>query len=106
MEELFNKLQKELKLEITQSVSSRDLVNLAQASKYHLALFKPIVDARKLLPYAVRGGEHDVIESILKDDISLIFKKGKVTDCSGRTFNNISVFEYALWALDKHMWTM
>ncbi|VEB35723.1 Uncharacterised protein [Legionella sainthelensi] len=25
-------------------------------------------------------------------------------DCFGREFENISGFEYALWALEKHMW--
>ena len=49
-------------------------------------------------------GEHEAVDAILKNDMSLIFKRCKVTDCSGREFENISGFEYALWALDKHMW--
>ncbi|MBN9231868.1 MAG: F-box protein [Legionella sp.] len=32
-------------------------------------------------------------------------QRSRVTDCSGRKFQSISAFEYALWALDKHMWT-
>ncbi|WP_238584432.1 F-box protein, partial [Legionella gratiana] len=32
-------------------------------------------------------------------------RQSKVRDLSGRTFENISGFEYAMWALDKHMWT-
>ena len=35
----FNDLTKGLKIEIAQNLSNRDLVNLAQTSKYHLALF-------------------------------------------------------------------
>ena len=31
---------------------------------------------------------------------------GTVTDLSGRTFNNITVFQYAVWALDIDMWNM
>jgi hypothetical protein len=68
-----------------------------------LALFKPVIDVRKLLHHVTRG-EHDVVKAILKQDIRLIFKRSFVTDCSGREFENISGFEYALWALDKHMW--
>lgn len=101
--EIFNELSEELKIETAQSLSNRDLVNLAQTSKYHLALFKPVIDVRKLLHQVTRG-EHDVVKAMLKQDINLIFKRGKVTDCSGREFENISGFEYALWALDKHMW--
>ena len=49
-------------------------------------------------------GEHDAVKAMLKKDMSLIFKRGVATDCSGREFENVSSFEYALWALDKHMW--
>jgi hypothetical protein len=101
--EKFNELPPKLKIETAQNLSNRDLVNLAQTSKYHLALFKPVIDVRKLLHHVTRG-EHDVVKAMLKQDINLIFKRGKVTDCSGREFENISGFEYALWALDKHMW--
>lgn len=101
--EKFNELLPELKTETAQNLSNRDLVNLAQTSKYHLALFKPMIDVRKLLHHVTRG-EHDAVKAMLKKDMSLIFKRGAVTDCSGREFENISGFEYALWALDKHMW--
>ena len=33
-------------------------------------------------------------------------QKGDVTDPSGREFEEITAFQYALWALDWHMWTM
>jgi hypothetical protein len=101
--EKFNELPPELKIETAQNLSNRDLVNFAQTSKYHLALFKPVIDVRKLLHHVTRG-EHDVVKAMLKQDINLIFKRGFVTDCSGREFENVSPFEHALWALDKHMW--
>lgn len=101
--EMFDELPVELELKTAQKLSNRDLVNLAQTSKYHLSLFKPMVDIPKLLHHVVRG-KHDVVQLILIDDISLMLKRGKVTDCSGREFENISSFEYALWAMDKHMW--
>ncbi|KTC66329.1 SidC homolog (plasmid) [Legionella adelaidensis] len=106
--EMFDELPEDVKIETTQSLSNRDLVNLAKTSKYHLALFKPVMDARKILHkllHHVTRGEHDEVKAMLKQDISLIFKRGIIVkDCSGREFENISGFEYALWALDKHMW--
>lgn len=99
----FNNLPAELRIETAQNLSNRDLVSLAQTSKYHLALFKPLVDVRKLLLYVVLG-KHDAVQLILIDGISLMLKRGKVADCYGREFENISSFEYALWAMDKHMW--
>ncbi|HHS8314503.1 TPA: F-box protein, partial [Legionella pneumophila] len=69
---------------------------------------KPLLDEQKLptfLHRAVRR-EDDAVQKILINDPTLLSKRGKVTDCSGRTFENISAFEYMLWALDKHGWTM
>jgi hypothetical protein len=68
--EKFNELPAELKIETALNLSNRDLVNLAQTSKYHFALFKPMVDVRKLLYHVVRG-EHEAVQSILNDDMSL-----------------------------------
>lgn len=82
-----------------------NLENLSKTSTYHLALFKPMIDVRELL-HDVARGEHKVVEARLKKDMSLMFKRDKVTDCSGRTFDNVSSFEYALWGLDKHMWAV
>lgn len=61
-------------------------------------------DVRKFLLHVVRG-EHETLKAMLEENIDLIYRKHEVTDCSGRTFN-ISAFEYTLWALDKHMWTL
>ena len=101
--DILNELPSELQIKTVQDLSNPDLLNLSQASKYHLALFKPIDNVRKLLNHIVRG-QYDAVQSILTDDINLMLKRGKVTDYSGREFENISAFEYALWALDKHMW--
>ncbi|KTD63119.1 hypothetical protein [Legionella shakespearei] len=101
--EKFNELPSELKIKIAQNLSKYGFRSLAETSKYSLALFKPMIDVRKLLHYVTRG-EHDAVKAMLKQNISLIFKRDIVTDCSGRKFENVSAFEYALWALDKHMW--
>ena len=100
----FNTLPNELQIEAAQNLSNTNLISLALTSRNHLALFKPLIDARKLLHFATRG-DHETVRTMLKKDISLIFTRGKVTDCSGRAFDNVSAFEYALWALDKDMWT-
>ena len=67
----------------------------------------------------VAEGEQDQAEILLKGkppgmfsigavkgDPSLLLYYGDVTDLSGRTFHNITAFQYALWALDWHMWKM
>lgn len=99
----FDELPSELKISSAQNLSNSHLVSLAQTSKYHFALFKPVIATRKLLHHVTRG-DHNAVEVVLKQNIHIIFKRGKVTDCSGREFEYISGFEYALWALDKHMW--
>lgn len=75
----------------------------------HWFLFKPLdvkpqADIHNVLHHVVNG-DHDAVKAMLRKDSYLIFKKGKVIDCSGRIFENISPLQYTLWALDKHMWT-
>jgi hypothetical protein len=98
-----NELPKELKFKTAKNLSNRDLINWALTSKYRLSLFKPMLEVHKLLHYVTRG-DHEAVKTMLKNDMSLIFRRGVITDCSGREFENLSPFEYALWALDKHMW--
>ncbi|AHE66225.1 hypothetical protein [Legionella oakridgensis] len=103
--ELLDKFPQEIQRKKAQYLSTADLLKLSIASTKYRALYKPMADVRKLLGHIVRG-EHDAVRTILNNDVSLMFKKDRITDCSGRTFEHISAFEYALWALDKHMWTM
>lgn len=104
----FSQLPVELKIETAQDLSNRDLNNLAQTSKNQFALFQPLIDDRKPIHFLhhLTRGQHDVVEAMLNQDISLIFKRSKVRDCSGREFEHTSGFEYVLWALDKPMWTV
>lgn len=44
--------------------------------------------------------QQDVAERLLKTSPELMLEKITFTDCGGRTFSNISAFEYLLWALD------
>src|SRR3569833_2484129 len=43
---------------------------------------------------------------MLKADPTLALQSGRVTDLSKRTFQHITGFQYALWALDWNMWLM
>jgi hypothetical protein len=60
---------------------------------------------QKFLLHVARG-EQDQAEVMLKDNPELLLRKGDVTDYSGRAFHNITAFQYALWAYDRHMWNM
>lgn len=78
------------------------------------------VDAKELsnLLQLVAEGEQDQAEAMLKGSWGflglgaskgkpeLLLEYGEVTDLSGRTFQSITAFQYALWAMDYHMWTM
>lgn len=59
----------------------------------------------EFLRYIVEG-EQDKAEERLKEVPALALKKGTVTDLSQREFKHITGFQYAVWALDWHMWKM
>lgn len=79
-----------------------------------LAQFKQItthsaeVGARDLQTFLrlVAEGEQNQAEAMLQSNVDLALAAGEVTDLSKRTFTNITGFQYAVWALDWHMWTM
>ena len=54
----------------------------------------------------VAEGEQDKAEALIQKDKNLLLHAGTVTDLSGREFKPITAFQYALWAMDWHMWTM
>ncbi len=56
--------------------------------------------------HLVGGGKQDEAEAMLKVNPSLVLAYGKMTDSAGRQFKRITAFQYALWALDAHMWEM
>ena len=45
-------------------------------------------------------------EDLLKQSPEFLLERGDITDCGGRTFQNITAFEYALWAKDFKMLEM
>lgn len=58
------------------------------------------------LLYHVAAGEQGKAKALLDAQPLLILAKGTVTDLSKRTFQNITAFQYAAWALDWEMWEM
>jgi len=68
---------------------------------------KPLdaVKLERLLKF-VTEGEQDKAEAIIQRNPKLLLAWGTVKDLSDRTFKSITAFQYALWAMDYHMWTM
>ena len=54
----------------------------------------------------VAHGKQAEANFMLKANPTLAWQRGDVTDYSNRTFNNITGFQYATWALDWHMYNM
>ncbi|OGV47834.1 MAG: hypothetical protein A3F46_07885 [Legionellales bacterium RIFCSPHIGHO2_12_FULL_42_9] len=90
-------------------VSLKDIAALALTSKANYQIFQPILnDAKMVLPllqHIVRG-KQEAACAMLQADTSLFFKKGWVTDNSGRAFYYVSAFQCALWAIDSYMLKM
>lgn len=59
-----------------------------------------------LLLQHVHYGHQEQAESLLKNKPHLIYKAGRVTDFSNRTFQDITVFQSSLWTRDWTMWEM
>jgi len=54
----------------------------------------------------VAKGEQEKAEQLLFAGSSVLLEKANVIDYSGRTFTNITAYQYAAWALDKCMCQM
>jgi hypothetical protein len=51
-------------------------------------------------------GRQDEAEAQLRGNLSLIEARGDFEDCAGRGFKQVTGLQYAVWALDWHMWQM
>ena len=73
-----------------------------------LAVPRPQTDIKELNTFLrlVAEGEQDQAKNLLKKTPELALASSDVTDLSGRTFKDITGFQYAVWALDWHMWSM
>lgn len=114
-------LQVKLEIELEEKIKSRtELCSAYQLIKMDTEKLKDIVHANETTKYKaitdkeelskflrlVVGGEQNQAEAMLKNTPELALFPANVTDLSGRTFKNITGFQYAVWALDSHMWTM
>lgn len=62
-------------------------------------------DGNKLLNLVAQGEEAQA-EEMLKTMPELLLYRGDVTDLSKFSFKDITALQYAVWALDRHMWDM
>lgn len=87
---------------------SNVLILTPPPKKIEIAPALPKVNPQELGTFLrlVAEGEQGKAEAMLKQNRDLNLVPGDVTDLSKRTFRNITAFQYALWALDWHMWTM
>jgi hypothetical protein len=93
--------EKETKLAPPSSWSSQSLMSAPKPS------LKPGDQKvlRQLLQYVAEGEQYQA-EALIQTDKNLLLHSGMVKDLSGREFKPITAFQYALWAMDWHMWTM
>jgi hypothetical protein len=93
---------------ISSRLTLKEVSQLARISTRATTFFADALTNAKVITLLqhVAFGEQDEAERILKEDPTLLLRTGQITDHSGRTFQDITAFQYALWALDRHMWTM
>lgn len=60
---------------------------------------------RQLLSLVAQG-DQTAAEELITSESGLLLESNDVTDLSGRKFEGITAFQYAVWALDWHMWKM
>lgn len=101
----FKALPTEMVVKIGETLSIKEKARLASTSKYYYGLFQSELRAARLLLFVARG-EQDEACAMLEQYPELLLKPGNVTDYSGRTFKNITAYEYAYWAKDTHMCRM
>ncbi|WP_392538896.1 hypothetical protein [Legionella sp. 227] len=110
----FNKLPEELVKEIilrlqTDGAKEEKAISALVATHKRMhTLFQPtrLGDlSTQLLWNTVTGKQHKA-EKIVDMHPELQLKPGTITDYSGRTFKNITAYEYAYWAKDTHMCRM
>ncbi|MDP3269694.1 MAG: hypothetical protein Q8M40_11720 [Legionella sp.] len=98
----FFALPDEIKLHVARHLHESDGNSLAKTSSFSLALFKPHSIVNQLLNHVACNNSVQVNRLLAKYS-DLWSGRGTVKDCSERVFNNISAFEYAVWAKDSVM---
>jgi serine/threonine protein kinase len=99
---------------VSPSANPRDILEITvllkrgdQAAVQDKLRINPLLAVSKeLFLLFVAAGEQNQAEAMLRANPKLSVAKGTLTDLSGRTFKDITGFQYAIWALDWHMWKM
>ncbi|MCW8410479.1 hypothetical protein OQJ13_15980 [Legionella sp. PATHC035] len=88
--------------------TDKDISALIRTNKRPHVLFQPnrLGDLLSLLLLNTATGQQDRAEKIVDMHPELQLQCGTLTDYSGRTFKNITAYEYAYWAKDTHMCRM
>lgn len=92
-------------MEVFNALPLKEKAALARTSRHYYGLFRRHLHAAKVLMLVAHGNEHAASE-MLTPNPALLLESTDVTDYSGRTFQNITAYEYAYWAGDWHMCRM
>ena len=102
---LFNQLPENIQVEIFHNLNIQEKSNLAMVDRNCYQLFSKYIYVQKLIMLVAHGDEAGA-SSLLDRFPNLALERGDITDYSGRTFKNITAYEYAYWARDWHMLDM
>jgi len=95
---------------VIQNVSKPSASSLSRSSLPQTLPTKatPIVNPQDLAKFLkhIGFGEQNEAEAMLKTNIALALAPSNFADCAKRQFNQVTGFQYAVWALDWYMWTM
>jgi hypothetical protein len=88
-------------------LTRKDKLSYSVTSQHGNMLFGPYrMKAIGSIEQNVVVGKRGQAKTLLKRNPSLLLERKTFKDCSGREFKNITVFQYALWALDTFTWAM
>ena len=103
--EHFTELADDVAAQVFSALPLKEKAALATTSKRYYGLFSQHIHAAKCL-MLVAHGDQTAADEMLRRNPKLLLERTNVTDYSGRTFKNITAYEYAYWAKDTHMCRM
>ena len=103
--EKVTELPDDVATQVFSALHLKEKVALARTSKRYYRLFSQHIHAIKCL-MLVAHGDQTAADEMLRCNPTLLLERTDVTDYSGRTFKNITAYEYAYWAKDTHMCRM
>ncbi len=103
---VFNDLCDDMLIETNGFLDTSSQLNFRAINTYNYRLFgmpKTYID--KCFQFVVKGDEVMAYRMLMRNP-AIMAKKISVTDHAGRFFHNVSMYQYAAWALDISMQTM